>query len=88
MKKIHIFIMSIICFLIPGCSNNHIDYYASKKDKIDLKSFFDGEIEGWGGIFDYQGKANKELSCQDQRHMGKDRGILDEWFVFDDGEKN
>jgi hypothetical protein len=87
MKKIQLFIMSIICFLIPGCSNNKIDYYDSKKDKIDIRSFFDGEIEGWGGIFDYQGRQTRSFTVKIKGAWEKDKGILDEWFVFDDGEK-
>ena len=52
MKKIRIFLMSILCFIIPGCSNNQLEYYSNKKNKIDLKLFFSGDIEGWGALFD------------------------------------
>jgi hypothetical protein len=88
MKKIQIFLMSILCLIFPGCQNNSIEYYSQRKSKVDLRSFFSDEIEGWGAIFDYQGRQSRSFhvrikaSWQDQ-----DNGVLDEWFDFDDGEK-
>lgn len=87
MKKLQIFIMSVICFLVPGCSNNSLDYYGKKRDKIDLRSFFNGEIEGWGAIFDYKGRQTKSFHVAIKGTWNKNNGVLEEWFVFDDGEK-
>lgn len=87
MKKIQILIMSIICFLIPGCRSNSIEYYAQKKNKVDLRSFFKGDIEGWGSIFDYQGRQTRSFYVTLKGTWDKDKGTLEEWFFFDDGEK-
>ncbi|MCE2731376.1 MAG: DUF3833 domain-containing protein [Rickettsiaceae bacterium] len=87
MKKIQIMIMSIICFFIPGCSNNSIDYYSNKKNKIDLRAFFQGEIEGWGALFDYRGRQTRSFYVTLKGTWDKNRGVLEEWFIFDNGEK-
>jgi hypothetical protein len=87
MKKLQIMIMSILCFLLPGCSNNSIDYYSSKKNKIDLRSFFNGEIEGWGALFDYSGRQTRSFHVTLKGSWDKNNGVLQEWFVFDDGER-
>lgn len=87
MKKIRIFLMSIICLILPGCSNNKLEYYANKKHKIDLKYFFNGDIEGWGAIFDYQGRQIRSFNVKIKASWNNNQGTLDEWFEFDDGEK-
>jgi hypothetical protein len=87
MKKIQLIIMSIICFLIPGCNNNSIEHYNSKKNKVDLRSFFNGDIEAWGALFDYQGRQTRTFYAAIKGTWEQNNGVLEEWFVFDDGEK-
>jgi hypothetical protein len=87
MKKLQIMIMSILCFLLPGCSSNSLDYYASKKQKIDFKSFFSGEVEGWGALFDYNGRQTRSFYVTLKGTWDQNKGVLEEWFIFDDGEK-
>jgi hypothetical protein len=88
MQKFKAFIIGIFCILIPGCSNNNIEDYKDRKTKIDLRKFFKGEIEGWGAIFDYSGKQTRSFSVKlIGTWENADKGKLEEWFVFDDGEK-
>jgi len=87
MKKIKLFIISLLCFFLPGCNNNSIDYYANKKPKVDLRSFFHGDVEGWGALFDYQGRQIRSFHVSIKGDWDKNNGKLKEWFVFDDGEK-
>jgi hypothetical protein len=87
MKKIKLFLISSLCFFLPGCNNNSIDYYESKKHKIDLRSFFNGDIEGWGAIFDFNGQQTRSFYVKLKGTWNGNDGILEEWFDFDDGEK-
>lgn len=87
MKKIRIFLMSILCFIIPGCSNNQLEYYSNKKNKIDLKLFFSGDIEGWGALFDFNGRQIRSFKVRIKGTWNNNEGQLQEWFEFDDGEK-
>ncbi len=87
-KKIKIFLMSIACFFIPGCDNNSIDHYIDKKEKVDLRTFFNGNVEGWGSLFDYQGKQTRSFFVKIKGTFNGNVGTLEEWFDFDDGEKS
>lgn len=85
MKKLKI--LGILCFLLPGCSSNHIDYYSDNKEKMDLREFFDGEIEGWGALFDIWGRQTRSFYVHIKGSWDGNSGILDERFDFNDGEK-
>jgi len=87
MKKIKTFLVILLCFIIPGCSNNNIEYYGNKKHKVDLKSFFSGNIEGWGAIFDYSGRQIRSFKVVIKGSWNNNEGQLKERFEFDDGEK-
>jgi hypothetical protein len=87
MKTLQAWIMGLICLLIPGCGNNSIDDYGNRKNKMDLRSFFEGNVEGWGAIFDYQGKQTRSFHVSIKGTWDKKKGRLEELFVFDDGEK-
>ena len=61
MKKIKLLIVSILCFVFSGCSNNTLDYYGDKTRKLDLRTFFDGDVEGSGSLFDFRGDKQEAL---------------------------
>ena len=42
MNKLKFLAMSFVCFMFSGCTNNSIDYYGDKPNKMDLRNFFDG----------------------------------------------
>lgn len=85
MKKLKLF--SLLCLLLPGCSSKTIENYADRKDKMDLRQFFDGEIEGWGTLFDVWGIQTRSFYLHVKGSWNGNEGILDEKFDFDDGEK-
>ncbi len=87
MNKIKTFITSVFCLLIAGCENNTIDFYADKKAKVDLRAFLNGPVEGWGALFDYQGRQTRSFTVTMKGTWTENKGILEEWFEFDDGEK-
>jgi hypothetical protein len=88
MKKIKTLLVIFFSFIIPGCSSNNIEYYSHKKHTVDLKSFFSGNIEGWGAIFDYSGRQIRSFKVVIKGTWNNKEGQLQEWFEFDDGEKN
>jgi hypothetical protein len=79
--------MSFVCFIFSGCTNNSIDYYGDKPSKIDLRKFFDGDVEGWGSLFDFNGRQTRSFKVDIKGRWEGDTGVLEEWFIFDDGEK-
>ncbi|MGV2433378.1 MAG UNVERIFIED_CONTAM: DUF3833 domain-containing protein [Rickettsiaceae bacterium] len=87
MKKIKIILTSLLCLLLPGCGSGNIEYYANKKEKMDMREFFDGEIEGWGALFDIWGNGTRSFYVYIKGSWKDNEGILDEKFNFDDGEE-
>ena len=86
MKNLKIILASIMCFILPGCTSNSIDFYKDKKQKIDMREFFNGEVEGWGALFDIGGKQTRSFYVLIKGSWKGNDGILDEVFDFDDGE--
>ena len=87
MKKVRTFLISIMCLLLPGCNNNNLAYYADTTPKMDMRTFFDGEVECWGTVFDYQGRMTRTFYASIKGSWNGDSGKLEEWFKFNDGEK-
>jgi hypothetical protein len=56
--------------MFSGCTNNSIDYYGDKSNKMDLRNFFDGEIEGWGSLFDFNGRQTRSFKVEIKGKMG------------------
>jgi Protein of unknown function (DUF3833) len=86
MQKIKLILIGLCCLLIPGCGSNSLDYYEKRKHKIDLRHFFQGNIEGWGGIFDFTGKQTRSFYVKIKGTWQENKGRLEERFDFDDGE--
>ena len=86
MKKLKLLLLSAFCFIFSGCSNNSLDYYSKKTAKVDFRTFFDGEIEGWGSIFDYSGRQTRGFHLKLKGTWDElGNGVLEEVFAFDDG---
>jgi len=88
MKKIKLIMLSALCLIFSGCSNNSLEYYSKKPNKVDFASFFTGDVEGWGSIFDYGGRQTKSFYITLKGTWDDSgNGILEEVFTFEDGTK-
>ena len=87
MKKAKLFLISIMCLILPGCNSNNLEHYKNSTPKMNMRTFFDGEVECWGTVFDYQGRMIRTFSAVIIGTWDGDDGSLQEWFKFNDGEK-
>lgn len=87
MDKIKFFLISLLCIILPNCNNNLDSNAMNLKNKIDLRSFFNGELDGWGIILDHRGRQIKSFYIKMQGSWNANKGTLKEWFEFDNGEK-
>ena len=72
---------------LAGCASPGIGEYAGEKPVLDLRSFFNGRVDGWGVFTDRSGKVVKRFVVRmDCRWQGDD-GVLDEDFSYSDGTK-
>lgn len=80
-----LFITLLLSLSLIGCSQSLSDYQGSAP-KLDLKTYFDGEIKAWGVVAGRDGTIKRRFSATILASWQGDVGTLDEQFVFDDGE--
>jgi hypothetical protein len=66
---------------------NKLSHHIDKTPALDLRKFFDGNLEGWGMFFDYMGRQKNTFHITLKGTWNQNNGKLDEWFEFDDGHK-
>ncbi|MES2785613.1 MAG: DUF3833 domain-containing protein [Pseudomonadota bacterium] len=72
---------------LGGCATPEVTEYAAEKPVLDLKTYFNGRVQGWGIFTDRSGKVVKRFDViMDCRWQG-DEGVLDEDFTYSDGTK-
>jgi Protein of unknown function (DUF3833) len=73
---------------MTGCSTRpQVVDYANEKPIFDLKSYFNGMVDGWGIFTDRSGKVVRRFIVTLNCSWNDDEGILDEDFIYSDGKK-
>lgn len=86
--KLKALVASASAALLTACSGVDVQTYAEQKPALELPVFFDGTLDAWG-VFQ---KRNGELVRRFHVEIigtweGPDKGQLDEYFTYADGEK-
>lgn len=83
----------ILCFplLLASCSAVPVEKYAHSNPKLDLMTFFSGQTKAWGQFQNRSGELIRRFEVEihgtvTETPNGK-RLVLDEHFLYDDGEK-
>ncbi len=84
MKQLLIVALTI---LISACSSPDINDYTSTSPDLKLEQFFNGKLTAHGVLLDRSGALTRRFSVDLQGTWQDDKGKLEEWFVYDDGEK-
>ena len=90
MKKIIFIICAALAlgwYFLSNCSCKELSIHTGKQPQLDLRKFFDGELEGWGMLFDYKGRQKSTFTVTLKGSWNDEKGTLEEWFIFDDGHK-
>jgi hypothetical protein len=61
--------------------------YANEKPLFDLKTYFNGTVDGWGIFTDRSGKVVRRFLVTMRCTWTGDDGVLDEDFVYSDGTR-
>ena len=72
---------------LAGCAAPQIEDYASEKPALDLRSYFDGTVDGYGIFTDRGGKVVRRFTVVMVCSWSGDQGVLDEDFTYSDGTK-
>ena len=84
-------LFSLLVLCVMSCSSASIDDYADTTPALDLAEFFDGKLTAAGIVQDFSGKVTRKFTVTMEAQwsdtpQGK-QGVINEWFVYDDGEK-
>ncbi|WP_455208753.1 DUF3833 domain-containing protein [Kaarinaea lacus] len=82
-KRIALF---CIVWTASGCGVTPQDY-KNETPVMDMKNYFNGELEAWGLFQDYSGKVIKRFHVAMTGEWQQNQGVLDEFFTYADGTK-
>ena len=73
--------------LVAGCAGIDPATYRAEKPVLDLRTYFDGDIDAWGVFQDRSGKVVRRFTVKMKCTWVGDTGTLDEDFTYSDGKK-
>lgn len=77
----------IFSLMLFGCSSQNLDDYADSSPEFNVESYFQGPLQAQGIVLDRGGKVTRRFTVEMLGTWKGNKGKLEEWFVFDDGEK-
>ena len=72
---------------LAGCAGPQVSDYSQQKPELDLRTYFNGEVEAWGIFTDRSGAVVKRFKVQMDCQWQGDEGVLDEAFLYSDGTR-
>jgi len=77
-----------LTLLLGGCGGLRLDDYAEASPAFDPRVFFDGHVRAWGIVQDWRGRVVRRFDVDIRGRREGDAVILDEDFVYADGERD
>lgn len=71
--------------MLAGCSALPPERYAGETPALDLRTYFNGTIDGWGMFQSRSGEVKKRFHVVINARWEGDTGVLDEHFSWSDG---
>ena len=75
----------LAALLVAGCAGIAPQHYAAEKPSLDLATYFNGTIDGWGMFQKRSGEVIKRFHVVIDGRWSGDTGVLDEHFTWSDG---
>lgn len=75
-----------VAMLITGCATVAPQDYAKETPKLDLATYFNGKVDGWGMVQDRSGKVLRRMYVELDCKWNGNEGVLDESFKWSDGK--
>lgn len=85
MMRVLLLMLSLVW--LSGCSSTAIEDYANNTPKFNVQTFFQGDLVAHGVLKDRSGKVTRSFYADLKGSWQDGVGTLEEWFVFDDGER-
>lgn len=74
-------------FMLTSCSNMDPSKYLAEKPALEMKSYFNGILDGYGMFQDRSGQVQRRFVVVIKASWVGDTGTLDEDFTWSDGKK-
>lgn len=87
MKKIRVYYWLVLLIILSGCAGQKIEQYQKAKPALDLRTYFTGQIDGWGMFQKDSGEVQKRFVVSIKAIQKNGEITLDEQFVWDDGSR-
>lgn len=71
--------------LLAGCASPDINLHAGDKPVLDLRTYFNGMVDGHGLVTNRAGRVLQRFSVVMDCRWEGDQGVLDEFFTYADG---
>ncbi len=88
MKRIITAFTASIAMFFSSCFKDEVDNYTTVKPQVDMREFFNGDVVGWGVLFDYQGRKTRHFTFTIKGTWDGNKGKMEEYFSFNDGEQS
>lgn len=75
-----------VAVLLSGCATVTPQDYAKETPKLDLSTYFNGKLDGWGMVQDRSGKVLRRMYVELDCKWNGNEGVLDESFQWSDGK--
>jgi hypothetical protein len=75
------------CLLIAACSSQNLSDYDNTEPAFAVENYFNGPLQAQGIVLDRNGRVTRRFNVEMIGTWSQGEGKLEEWFVFDDGEK-
>lgn len=85
MKSLPIALLTCTAILIAGCAAPRVDSYRDERPVLDLREYFDGEIEAHGMFQNRSGEVVRRFAVAIKGSWQGNVGTLEEDFVYSDG---
>lgn len=73
--------------LLTGCASVDVADYRAEQPTLDLRQYFNGDLNAWGMFQDRSGKVVKRFHVAMKASWQGEVGTLDEDFTYADGTK-
>jgi hypothetical protein len=77
----------LLVLTLGACSAPRLENAAAMTPQFDPRAFFDGEVRAWGIVQDWRGRMVRSFVVDIVGRRDGDGVILDEAFVYSDGER-
>jgi hypothetical protein len=87
MRRFGLLMVAGLAVLLSACASVQPQDYAAEKPALDLPTYFNGTLDGWGMVKNRSGKVTRRFHVVIDARWNGDIGVLDEDFTWNDGKK-